>query len=392
MTAQNDQPDAAAVSANPRHDALYIDSAGAAEKLMGTIGRVSQIAIDTEGASFHRFVDRIYLIQVSTRDVTAVIDPLTAGDLPGLGALLADRTVEVVLHDADYDLRLLHQDYGWHPNTIFDTRIAAQLLGIPAFGLGALLEKFLGLKLEKKHQRADWSMRPLPQDMLEYAQEDTRHLLQLRDLVAAELDRLGRMEWAREEFALLEGTRWAAGDESLAFMRIKGARDLTRRELALLGELAKWRDGKAAELDRAVFRVMANEVLLELARAAPTREDQLLGIKGMPRSLAQRASQEILDAVARGTAVAEEDLPRYPKSLRWQKDPDFDRRATLLKSARDEAAKRLQLDPGVLCSRERIEAVARRNPASMDELAEVSELRKWQAGELGPDFLRALQP
>ena len=375
-----------------RHDAKYVDTPEAAERLMASLGVVDRIAIDTEGASFHRFVDRIYLIQLSTRDVTAVIDPLTAGDLPTLGAVLADRSVEVVLHDADYDLRLLHQDYGWHPTNIFDTRIAAQLLGIPAFGLGALVEKYLGIRLEKKHQRADWSMRPLPQDMLEYAQEDTRYLLQLRDLIGADLERLGRMEWAREEFDLLEGTRWAEEDESLAFMRIKGARDLTRRELAVLGELAQWRDSKAAELDRAVFRVMANEVLLELARTVPTREDQLLGIKGMPRSLAQRASREILDAVARGMGVAEDKLPRYPKSPRWNKDPDFDRRATLLKGARDEAAKRLQLDPGVLCSRERLEAVARRNPATMEELGEVRELRKWQAKELGPDFLRALQP
>lgn len=392
MPAPTDPITAAAAPGAVHHDAQYVDTPKAAEQLMASIGRVDRIAIDTEGASFHRFIDRIYLIQLSTRDVTAVIDPLTAGDLPALGVVLADRSVEVVLHDADYDLRLLHQDYGWHPTNIFDTRIAAQLLGIPAFGLGALLEKYLGIRLEKKHQRADWSMRPLPQDMLEYAQEDTRYLLRLRDLIGADLERLGRMEWAREEFDLLEGTRWAEEDESVAFMRIKGARDLTRRELAVLGELAQWRDSKAAELDRAVFRVMANEVLLELARTAPTREDQLLGIKGMPRSLAQRASREILDAVARGMAVPEDKLPRYPKSLRWQKDPDFDRRATLLRGARDAAAKRLQLDPGVLCSRERLDAVARRNPATMEELAEVQELRKWQAKELGPDFLRALQP
>ena len=391
MPAQTDQQDTSHAAQRGSAQALYIDSPAAAAQLIASLGRVGRIAIDTEGASFHRFVDRIYLIQISTEDVTAVIDPLTAGDLPALGTLLADRSVEVVLHDADYDLRLLHQDYGWHPTNIFDTRIAAQLLGIPAFGLGALLERFIGIKLEKKHQRADWSMRPLPQDMLEYAQEDTRYLLQLRDLIAADLERTGRMEWAREEFELLEGTRWAAEDESLAFMRIKGARDLTRRELAVLGELAQWRDSKAAELDRAVFRVMANEVLLELARTTPTREDQLLGIKGMPRSLAQRASHEILAAVQRGLAVPEENLPRYPKALRWQKDPDFDRRATALKAARDVAAKRLQIDPGVLCSRERIEAVARRNPATLDELAEVTELRKWQARELGPDFLRMLQ-
>lgn len=389
MPAQSDQH---TTTRRAPEAAAYVDSPSAADELIKSLGRVQQIAIDTEGASFHRFVDRIYLIQLSTRDVTAIIDPLTAGELPALGALLGDRSVEVVLHDADYDLRLLHQDYGWHPTNIFDTRIAAQLLGIPAFGLGALLERYLGIKLEKKHQRADWSMRPLPEDMLQYAQEDTRYLLQLRDLIGAELTRMGRMDWAREEFELLEGTRWAAEDESLAFMRMKGARDLTRRELAVLGELTQWRDSKAAELDRAVFRVMGNEVLLELARTAPTREDQLMGIKGMPRSLTQRGSQEILDVVQRGLAVPEENLPRYPKSLRWQKDPDFDRRASALKAARDFAATRLQLDPGVLCSRDRIEAVARRNPSSMEELAEVSELRKWQARELGADFLRALKP
>ena len=391
MPAPTDQQETNRAAKSATAAAVYVDSPAAAAQLVASLGSVERIAIDTEGASFHRFVDRIYLIQISTSDVTAVIDPLSAGDLPALGAVLADRSVEVVLHDADYDLRLLHQDYGWHPTNIFDTRIAAQLLGIPAFGLGALLERFVGIRLEKKHQRADWSMRPLPQDMLEYAQEDTRYLLQLRDLIGADLERMGRMEWAREEFELLEGTRWAAEDESLSFMRIKGARDLTRRELSVLGQLAHWRDGKAAELDRAVFRVMANEVLLELARTIPTREDQLLGIKGMPRSLAQRASHEILAAVQRGLAVPEENLPRYPKAQRWQKDPDFDRRATALKAARDVAARRLQIDPGVLCSRERIEAVARRNPATMEELAEVSELRKWQARELGPDFLRALQ-
>ncbi len=160
MTAPINPTTASAAQQNARHDALYVDSAAGAERLMASVGRVDRIAIDTEGASFHRFVDRIYLIQISTGDVTAVIDPLTVGDLPALGAMLADRSVEVVLHDADYDLRLLHQDYGWHPTNIFDTRIAAQLIGLKAFGLAALLERSFGLKLDKKHQRADWSMRP----------------------------------------------------------------------------------------------------------------------------------------------------------------------------------------------------------------------------------------
>src|SRR5262249_5879200 len=158
------------------------------------------LALDTEGASFHRFVDRIYLLQLSTRERTAVIDPLPLGVPEGLGSLLEDPRVQVVFHDADYDLRLLRQDYGWQVRDIFDTRVAAQLLGIRAFGLAALLERFFDMKLDKKHQRADWSMRPLTADMLEYAAQDTMHLLDLRDRLADELRRAGRWEWAREEF------------------------------------------------------------------------------------------------------------------------------------------------------------------------------------------------
>src|SRR3712207_3231749 len=213
------------------HDPAYLDTPAAVDHFLQTIAGTPILALDTEGASYHRFVDRIYLLQLSTREKSAVIDPLPIGTPPVLGDLLADPNVQVVFHDADYDLRLLQQDYGWQARNIFDTRLAAQLLGIRAFGLAALLERYFGVKLDKKHQRADWSKRPLTPDMLEYAALDTAHLLALRDTLAGDLERGGRMAWAREEFALLEGTRWAAEDSDSAFLRIKGARDLTRREL-----------------------------------------------------------------------------------------------------------------------------------------------------------------
>src|SRR5687768_15874258 len=138
---------------------LYVDTQQDADNFLDDISGVREIAVDTEGASFHRFIDRIYLLQLSTRERSAIIDPLPIGMPERLGEILQDPDVEVVFHDADYDLRLLHQDYGWHVNHIFDTRIAAQLLGIKAFGLAALLEQFFDVKLDKKHQRADWSLR-----------------------------------------------------------------------------------------------------------------------------------------------------------------------------------------------------------------------------------------
>jgi len=371
---------------------LYLDTVGGVERFTSEISATREIALDTEGASFHRFVDRIYLLQLSTRQHHAVIDPLPIGVPSGLGALLEDPSVEVVFHDADYDLRLLQQDYGWSVRTIFDTRIAAQLLGYTAFGLAALLERFFEVKLDKKHQRADWSMRPLTEGMLDYAAQDTRHLLQLRDQLASELERMGRTAWAREEFSLLEGTRWQDEAPGMSYLRLKGARDLSRRELAVLRELVPWRDAVAGSLDRATFRVLGNEQLLDIARTQPRTKEALGKVKGMPRAVLEQRGAELLDAVRRALAVPETELPKFPRAARWDRDSEFDARVSALKTARDAAAKRLQLDPGVLCSRDRLEAVARRNPATVEEVAEVNELRRWQVAELAEAFVEALAP
>src|SRR3954464_5781075 len=370
--------------------AEYLDRVDEVERFLSEISDVKELALDTEGASFHRFLDRIYLLQLSTRERSAIIDPLPIGSPPKLGELLENNAIEVVFHDADYDLRLLHQDYGWHVTTIFDTRVAAQLLGIKSFGLAALLEQFFDVKLDKKHQRADWSMRPLTPDMLEYAAQDTRYLLQLRDQMRAELQRRGRFHWAEGEFARLEGTRWEAEEEMEGFLRLKGARDLTRRELAVLREVANWRDTVPAQLDRATFRVMGNEVLFELARRAPRSVSELGAIKGMPKGMIERGGGDIISAVRRGMEAPEAELPKFPKGQRWNKDRDFDDRVNRLKAGRDEAATRLELDPGVLCSRERLENIARSGAKTVDELAAVPDLRRWQIEEMGGGFIRAL--
>lgn len=370
--------------------AEYLDQPAEVNRFLDQISNVTELALDTEGASFHRFLDRIYLLQISTRERSAIIDPLPIGAPVKLGALLQNGDVETVFHDADYDLRLLHQDYGWHVTNIFDTRVAAQLLGIKSFGLAALLEQFFDVKLDKKHQRADWSMRPLTPDMLEYAAQDTRYLLQLRDHMKSELQSRGRWHWAEEEFARLEGTRWEAEEEMQGFLRLKGARDLTRRELAVLREVANWRDTVARELDRATFRVMGNEVLLELARRAPRSVSELSAIKGMPKGMVERGGADIAAAIRRGMEAPEAELPKFPRGQRWNKDRDFDDRVSRLKSVRDAAATRLDLDPGVLCSRERLENVARSGAKSVDDLAKVPELRRWQIEEMGEGFLKAL--
>jgi ribonuclease D len=376
----------------PDIDPLYLDTPAAVDDFLATIAGAPALAVDTEGASFHRFVDRVYLLQLSTAEHTAVLDPLRIGEPARLGAMLADASVEVVLHDADYDLRLLRKDYGWQVSGLFDTRVAAQLLGIRSFGLAALLDRYFGIRLDKKHQRADWSRRPLPADMLAYAAHDTHWLLDLRERMRRELEKAGRWHWAQEEFRQAEGTAWEPEDRSQAFLRLKGARDLSRRELARLRAAVAWRNAIAESIDRATFRVAPNELLLEVARKGPQSAAEVSRLKGFPRSMSADRVAPLLAELERADALPEAELPRFPKARRWERDPDFDDIVAHLKGVRDREAQRLDLDPGVLCSRDRMEAVARARPVDLDAMRAVAPLRDWQVEVLGEDFLEAMRP
>jgi ribonuclease D len=352
------------------------------------------VAVDTEAASFHKYVDRVYLMQLSTREHTAIVDPLAVADLAPVGALLADAAVEKVFHDADYDLRILDRDYGFHAKRLFDTRIAAQLAGEPAIGLASLLEKYAGVKLSKTHQKADWSQRPLPPGMLEYAAADTRHLPELRAALRARLEQLGRLSWAEEEFVRLESLRWTGPgeDDSDAYLRVKGARTLAPRQLAALRELFNWRESVAEKEDKAPFRVVGPDVLLGVAKALPDSPDALSRVRELPASLARRYGPALWDAVRRARAIPERDLPQLERARRAPKDPGFDEAVERLKAARTRVAEKLGLDPGVLCGRTTLEAVARAKPANRAGLLQVPELRRWQVAALGDELLAALQP
>jgi ribonuclease D len=350
------------------------------------------LAVDTEAASFHRYLDRIYLLQLSSRQETAVVDPLATGTLDPVGELLADPGIEIIFHDADYDLRLLDREYRFHAETLFDTRVAAQLLNEPGIGLAALLEKYLGVRLDKRFQRADWSARPLSADMLTYAASDTRYLPELRDILAGQLEARGRMGWAREEFALL--TRIRAADPDAAepgWLRLKGAKALRGRELAVLREVWEWREGVARRLDRATFRVLNNEPMLLMAKTPPADLAALKAIPGISGDQAERRGREILAAVRRGVELPEEQLPRIARQPRRPPDLAFETRLERLKTRRNALAQELELAPGVLCPNGTLESIARVNPDTVDQLEAVPELRRWQARTIGPALFDGLQ-
>jgi ribonuclease D len=372
-------------------DYRYVDTPAALAEVIAAARIEPLIAADTEAASFHRYKDRVYLVQLSTRRTTAVIDPLAIADFAPLGTLLADANVEKVFHDADYDLRTLDRDYGFRARHLFDTRIAAQLAGEPAIGLAALLEKYVGVRLAKAHQRADWSQRPLTTAMLAYAADDTRHLPRLRDAIAERLTVLGRLAWAEEEFHHLEDLRWTGpADDGQAFQRIKGAKALPPRSLAALRELVAWRDGVAAERDTALFRIIGNEALLAVSRALPRSLGDLGAIRELPASLARRHGAPLVAAVGRALALADRDLPTRERTSRAPHDPELDTRVERLKTVRNDVAQKLGIDPGVLCGKSTLEAIVRQRPADLAALARLDDVRKWQVEALGAALLAAL--
>lgn len=370
----------------------YINSQAEFEQAIAKLGTAPLLAVDTEAASFHRYRDRVYLLQISARDLTVVVDPLAVTDLARLGAVLADPGIEIVFHDADYDLRLLHQEFGFRAARLFDTRVAAQLLNEPGIGLAALLEKYLGIKVDKRFQRADWSARPLAPGMLEYAASDTHYLPELRDILRTKLTEAGRLGWAEEEFALLERVQWAppSEDDEPPYLRMKGAKALRPRQLAVLRELFDWRDAAARRLDRAAFRIINNEPLFEMARSQPTSIQELAKVPGVGRDV-ERRGPELLAAIGRGLAVPEQDLPRLTRPPRRPVELEFEARVERLKAARNVAAQRLDLAPGVVCPNGTLEAIARAAPRTLEELRAVPYVRRWQAEVIGEELLGALR-
>ncbi len=369
-----------------------IESQDDFDRLIARLRTEPLVAVDTEAASFHRFQDRVYLLQLSSRRETAVVDPLAVPSLAPLGELLADEGIELVFHDADYDLRLLENQYGFRARNVFDTRIAAQLLNEPGVGLAALLEKYLGVRLDKRFQRADWSARPLSPAMLEYAAADTQHLPELRDRLRARLQELRRLDWAEEEFQILSAAdRRTAEPDEPAYLRLKGAKALKGRALAILRELVQWREELARRTDKAAFRILNNEPILFMAKSPPRDIATLKSVRGISPDQAARRGREILEAVQRALELPEHELPRVERRNRHQPDPELEARIERLKSARNALALTYDLAPGVLCPNGVLEAIARVNPKTLEGMAEIRELRRWQLREMGGALLAALQ-
>ncbi|MEW6488290.1 MAG: HRDC domain-containing protein [Thermodesulfobacteriota bacterium] len=340
------------------------------------------VALDFEADSLHSYREKVCLAQVSTPAGNTVLDAL-AGDrvLEGLGPVLADPGIRKVFHGGDYDVRLLKRGYGFAVRNLFDTMIAAQLVGRQRVGLAALLEEEFEVALDKKYQRADWSERPLGPELLAYAALDTAYLLALAERLNAELARLGRREWAAEEFRLLEAVE--PGPERGPWcLDVKGAGRFTPRQLAVLQALLEVREAEARQRDRPPFKVLSAEVLLAWAQKPPASRREVLETPRAGAGVLQRLAGEILAAVERALALPDDACPRPSFSPRPPLDAAQEKRLKGLKKVRAEASARLGIEPGLLVNSATLERLARLPP---EEAAGTlpGQLKAWQEEAVG---------
>ena len=355
------------------------------------VAREEVIALDTEASSFHRFKESVCLIQISTRDKTFLIDPLAIADLAPLGKLLAQQSMEVVIHDADYDLRILAKHHGIRVENVFDTLVAAELLNEPEIGLAALLGKYQGIQVDKKFQKADWSKRPLPQPMLDYAAGDTSHLILIRDLLKEKLKDKGRWAWAEEEFALLTDAPFnAVVNDEPAFLRMKGAKLLKAAQLAILREVHAWRDSVAEQQDRAPFMILGNDILLSLATDPPETVGDIAARRGVNERLLEKHGRRILAAVKKGQDMPKEQWPRLERPKRWDRDNDYEERLKRLKVARDVLMQQYDLRPGIVAANQMLADIARTLPGDKASLAALPGIRRYQVEHFGEALLKVL--
>jgi ribonuclease D len=326
------------------------------------------LAMDTEADSLHAYPEKLCLIQISIPGENRLIDPLAQIDIAPLWPAI--RPHELIMHGADYDLRLLRKNCDFVPERVFDTMLAARLVGDREFGLMNLAKNYLGVTLEKGSQKADWSKRPLTEKMEVYARNDTRHLKAISDRLRQKLVETGRLEWHRESCdRLIDECSHASKPEPDQVWRIKGAHRLDQTGLGILRELWRWRETEATTVNKPPYFVMAHEAMIEIALAAAAGQpvDPII-----PRHFSPRRRDLVAAAIAKARQLPPEDFPRPKRHVSHRQTEAERRRFEEIEKKRNARATELSLDPTLIASR-----------ADMLQLAQdwdrfAPEMMRWQ--------------
>lgn len=359
------------------------------EALQRMVNRLSSepiLAVDTESNSLFAYKEQVCLIQFSTPQDDFLVDPLALDDLSSLETLFADPKIEKVFHAAEYDLISLKRDYQYKFENLFDTMLAARILGWQKVGLGSILKSEFEVELNKRFQRANWGKRPISPEMMDYARLDTHYLIPLRFRMKSELKSNGRWPLAEEDFARL---RYVNGrdpqDQPEPCWRVRGAYDLDPRQAAVLLELCRYRARVAKSINRPIFKVIGDKTLLAIAEACPRTEGELQEVSVLTPKQYQRHATGLLRAVEDGLAAKAVHPPRTPRP-----DEQFLERLEALRIWRKETAKELRVKSDVVLPRDVMHAIAADDPANHDELAELMDQVPYRLDRFGDQILETL--
>jgi ribonuclease D len=370
----------------PPHKLVTTDSDW--RKTLDRLQIEDRIAIDLEANSLFAYRERVCLIQISTMEQDYIIDPLTDLDLRGLGAIISDPKVEKVFHAAEYDLILLKRQYGWVLENLFDTMWASRILGYRRCGLANLLEKFYKVKLDKRHQKANWSKRPLPKNQLTYAQMDTHFLLSLRDKFVAELDAKGRMEEAQEIFSEQSHVHVNSNKfDPDSFWSITGVHDLNPRQQAIVKALHVYRDQLARQQNRPPFKVYDDRTVIELAAAEPKQLEDLPNIHGMSKGQIRRYGRKLLRVISKAQRAP---APKKPKTNSQRPPDEIVNRYERLRNWRKQRAQARGVESDVIISRDILWDLAFKNPKTPGDLDAIRSLGPWKRENYGDEILYVL--
>lgn len=367
---------------------IWIDTLPALEQCIADLTTQAVIAVDTESDSLYSYFEKVCLIQFSTAETDYLIDPLGT-DVSGLAPLFVDSSIQKIFHAAEYDILSLKRDYDFSFNNLFDTMIAAKVLGWSRFGLGSVLAEHFGVKLDKRYQRYDWGQRPLSQKALSYARLDTHYLLPLRELQLDKLRQINRLQEAlaafRRQTDVTPSPKIFDPDD---FWRIKGAKRLKPDQQAILRELYILRDNIARKIDRPPFKVANDSTLVRLARDQPHNYETLAQTKGVSRQLVKHNASHFLKAIRRGRNASP---PSHPTHNKHRPDEATLNRYETLRHWRNTLATERGVEPDVIFSNGTLMYIARRNPKTLNALSKLKGLGEWQKKTYGQALMQVLR-
>jgi ribonuclease D len=367
----------------------WIESLPRLEKVVRVLSQAKIIGVDLEADSMYHYFEKVCLLQIATESSSYLVDPLAVKDLSALHPIFSNPRIRKVFHGADYDIRSLYRDFRLEVENLFDTQLTCKFLGIRETGLEALLRSRFDVVLNKKYQRADWSQRPLPREMVEYAAMDVRFLVPLARMLEKELEEKNRLAWVEEECLTLSRVRFSPFGSEPLYLKVKGASLLDPRSLAVLEALLEYREAQAQKFDLPPFKVLGNEPLLELAIEKPLSLEELEKGKVLSRKQFDRYGTRLLREIQRAMSIPDEDLPVYPRQGRPNLSFPFRKRVKALKTWRDMRAKNLGMEPGLLLNNALINDLAIKNPRSIEEMGEIPGLKKWRQSHFGHEILAA---